>query len=949
MNGKKSIKKAVFILFIIITLGIYGLALLTTDILYVNSNRNDIQNILKTEAERESVILSYRIDSTANNASNVAELFSYAKRYDEISAVNVMYSKLKKDKMLFGMGVWLRPFFKDSSTKYYGPYFYKDNNGSIKRTMDYSTSEYNYFTKDWYYLPFKRGEGKMVYSGVYYDKLMETYFVTGSSLIQINNTASGVVSADISIRELIRYTSMIKVGSRGYAFLMSSSGMLLANKEQKPQINNEVLSILSNTLKKGTRSGVVNLRRAEQLAVVSPVGNTGIELVLMYPKAELYAPLYKNMLIYFCVSLLGGAMFLYIMNAVMRRYINDPLDIIMKKIERIMRGNLIKDDSLEGVIKGNNEFSVLAVTVNSMSQELDSMIRSLSEQNLELKESREEIRKSEERYRLIFEASNEGLWDIDLVNNTRYFSDKWHGLFDRVMPKEDMDNLTKWFEQIHPEDYKDVAGKFKDILNGKVDWLNVEYRISTKEEGYIWLMTRAITLKDAEGKPIRIAGSHTDITAKKLDEERIKHLAYYDSLTGLPNRIHFKELAESHICFKHNECSRFAVFFMDIDSFKLINDTYGHTVGDMVLFEVSQRFKLLLDQRGHLSRFGGDEFILLIEDFVSKDYLDDLSEEIHHAMAEPLYADGHVYYLNMSMGISVYPDDGVTVDELLKNADTALFKAKEEGKGRSVFFCKEMNSSVINKTNIESKLRIALKNKELEMYYQPVVMADDGRVAGFEALIRWFHPDGGSTPPSDFIGIAEESKLIMPVGEFVLKSACSFARMVMESGHKEVFVAVNVSVVQLMEKGYSDFILETIEAAGIPYECIEIEITESRLMESFERCNTNINELRKKGVGISIDDFGTGYSSLNYLKQLPITKIKIDKSFIDDIDEKENISFAELIILMSHTLKLKTVAEGIENQRQLEILRKYECDYIQGYYMGKPMPKDEALKLITEK
>ena len=429
-------------------------------------------------------------------------------------------------------------------------------------------------------------------------------------------------------------------------------------------------------------------------------------------------------------------------------------------------------------------------------------------------------------------------------------------------------------------------------------------------------------------------------------EEELKKLVYFDSLTKLPNRIALTNDIQEHV--KQQESITAALMIIDIDNFKYINDTLGHHFGDEFLIEIAKIFLNLSSQSIRVYRIGGDEFAFLVT--ASMPQIEMAAQEIMNCFHKPIYMDKIKIHTTLSMGIAVYPFAGKTVQQLLKNADIAMYEAKQRGKERYVFFDDVMNYRIIEKTKIENNLQFALDNKEFMLYFQPQYKTSNDKISGFEALIRWKSRELGMVPPNDFIKIAEESQKIVAIGKWVFVNSCDFASKLIKRGYKDIKVSVNISIVQLIQDDFTDFILATIESKNLDFKLIELEITETVLIRSVQEAYTKLETLRSKGVSISLDDFGTGYSSLSYLQNLPITTLKMDRAFVEDITKNtitENL--ASFIISMAHKLNLEVIAEGVETKLQLDTLKKYNCDKVQGYYYSKPVPEEQAFLLLENK
>ena len=429
-----------------------------------------------------------------------------------------------------------------------------------------------------------------------------------------------------------------------------------------------------------------------------------------------------------------------------------------------------------------------------------------------------------------------------------------------------------------------------------------------------------------------------DITERKRAEATIQNMAFYDTLTGLPNRNRFRHHLNDALN-KQEENKMLAVLFLDLDRFKIINDTKGHNTGDIVLQRVADRLEMTVKQEGMVSRQGGDEFIILLED-IDKERAALVAQRILYEFSKPIEVNNQEFFVTPSIGISLYPFDGVDEETLIKNADTAMYQAKERGKNNFRFYSSNLNGNSIRKMELENGLRKALEKNQLALHYQPQVSLATGEIVGIEALVRWNHPDHGFIAPSEFIPLAEETGLIVPIGKWVLWEACKQRKAWENAGFKEFPIAVNVSVRQFEDDHFIEYISTILEEVGLQANHLELEITES-IMQNLENSTIILNQLKELGVLLSMDDFGTGYSSLSYLKHLPIDKIKIDKSFVDDIIYHSNQGMmVKTIIDMGMNLNFIVIAEGIETEEQLSFLKNNACEIGQGYLFSRPVPAD---------
>ena len=430
-------------------------------------------------------------------------------------------------------------------------------------------------------------------------------------------------------------------------------------------------------------------------------------------------------------------------------------------------------------------------------------------------------------------------------------------------------------------------------------------------------------------------------------QEKLRQNAYHDSLTGLPNRLSLFENMEEIIKSKKDELC--ALLYVDSDNFKFINDTLGHTYGDKLIVKIGKRLSSILKKNQKFYRLGGDEFIICFTGPNSISDVEKFAEKIIQSFARPFNIGESTLYVTVSVGIAIYPDHGTDTEELLRHADLAMYRAKATGKNRYYIYNKDLQTEFENRMKIEKNLRGAIANNEFFLYYQPQMDILEGKITGFEALLRWKNPEMGLVPPLDFIGIAEETHLIIPIGQWVLKNACMFLKKLNDMGYQDMMVAVNVSILQLLQEDFVEMVLWTIEESGLRPDQVELEITESILVQSYQTIRDRLLQLKEAGVKIALDDFGKGYSSLSSLRQLPINTLKIDKSFVDSISTgRIGESFIDTIVMMGRKMGLVVLAEGVEKKEQMEYLIKRKCHRAQGYYISKPMPEDQAILLCKD-
>lgn len=509
-----------------------------------------------------------------------------------------------------------------------------------------------------------------------------------------------------------------------------------------------------------------------------------------------------------------------------------------------------------------------------------------------------------------------------------------------MLEADSLEEVQKYtlIDYILPEWQAAFIALHKQVMNGENALL--EFEVQGLKGTRRWLETHATPLRDNDGNVTMLLGITRDTTERKHQEERIRYLANFDHLTGLPNRTQLDNRIKDLLSFSKRNNTHFVVIFLDLDRFKEINDSLGHSVGDTLLIESSTRLISLLREEDTVARLGGDEFIILLPN-TQVEGAAQVAQKLLDAFKTSFHIENHELSISISIGISLYPNDGTDFETLYKNADTAMYRAKRSGRDTFYFFTDEMQRFSIRNLELGNALRHALNRNELHLHYQPQFSALDGTIIGAEALLRWTHPDFGVVSPTEFIPIAEENGTILSIGEWVLRTAVHQAKTWMDQGYPPIIMAVNLSAVQFRSSNLPLRISTILQEVGLPAEYLELELTESMAMHDPQRAINVMNDLNERGVRMSIDDFGTGYSSLNYLKKFNIYKLKIDQSFIRDIDiDPEDKAIVAAIIIMAKSLGLQTIAEGVETIEQLEYLREQGCGEIQGYYFSKPLPKE---------
>lgn len=546
------------------------------------------------------------------------------------------------------------------------------------------------------------------------------------------------------------------------------------------------------------------------------------------------------------------------------------------------------------------------------------------------------VSEAEENYRTIFENSVIGIFRATpegrplIVNRALA---QIHGYDTAEELFTDVSNAgTQLF--VHPDD---MVSLVVGAAAGRITQ-GAEVEVYTKSRARRWIKVNCQVVYDSGGKLKYVDGTTEDITDRKLAEKRVETLAYYDSLTGLPNRSLLYDRVTQALAQARRTKKKVAVLFLDLDRFKFINDSLGHSVGDLLLKEVAGRLTDCVRSKDTVARNGGDEFVVLIEDLSEPQEVEDVADRILEELSSTFLIAGHSLQVSCSIGISLSPENGSDRETLIRYADQAMYAAKENGRNTYRFFNADLNADIERRTSTENDLRSALKRGEFFLTYQPQMVIETGELAGFEVLLRWQHPDKGLVPPDLFIGIAESTGLILPIGEWVLRTACAQAKRWLDMRLLRTPIAVNISAVQFRQNNFCDLIVRILKETGLPPELLELELTESLLLSNKDSMLSVLQQLRQLGVGLAIDDFGTGYSSLSYLKQFHVQKLKIDRSFIKDITtDAEDAAITAAIIDMGKNLNLRVIAEGVEHDGQLEFLRGHRCDEIQGYIFSKPL------------
>lgn len=557
------------------------------------------------------------------------------------------------------------------------------------------------------------------------------------------------------------------------------------------------------------------------------------------------------------------------------------------------------------------------------------------------------LKKAESRYRSIFENAIEGIFQSTLDGQYLVANPALASIYGYESSAALISALNNIQHQLYvlptrrDEFVKEITTK------GKVH--NFQSQIYRKDKSIIWISENARLVYDKDNQPIYYEGTVEDITELKNHAVEIEYQATHDNLTGLPNRYILNDRLQQSINFASRYNTKLAIVFVDLDQFKLINDSMGHSVGDQLLVSVSKRISNNVRDIDTVVRLGGDEFVILIPNVQTRQDIElSLGRLLNH-MSAPLNINDFNFSITCSMGISVYPDDGKDPDTLLKNADSAMFKAKHTGRNNFQFFTPELNEKLTDRFNLEYKLRRAIEHKEFVLHYQPKFNLSTGQISGAEALIRWQPSDYETIYPLTFIQVAEETGLIVKIGQWVLNTACKKAKQLQQITGKTIPIAINVSPKQFRQPNFVEIVQDALILSGLKPELLELEITENIMIEDTPKFIETLQQLKEIGVKLSLDDFGTGYSSLSYLKDFPIDQLKVDRAFVHAIEEDaNNMAILKAIIILGQSLGLRVVAEGVETEFQFDFVKSVGCDEVQGYYFSKPLPEVHFDRLIEE-
>lgn len=736
------------------------------------------------------------------------------------------------------------------------------------------------------------------------------------------------------------------LGDSGYAFLMTKQGVMLIHPwikghvaEYLPQGDREVFTDMILN-----RNGQVSYKWREpetgeytkKIMVFREIPELGWIVGSTGYLDQVYAPLYRIQM--FLVA--SGILTLLIILP-LAYYLGRSFSSPISKLADNMSHADKEDLSIRADVDGYGEVAELATHFNQYMERL-------GEYRNELHNEIDERRRAEQQLQLfamVFENALEGITITDSEGNIVAVNPS----FTAITGFEAEDVLGKNPRVLKSDRHEEsFYRQMWESLYVKGSWHGEIWNRRKSGESYPEILSIS-AVKDQDGTVSNYVAVFHDISDMKLKDKQIEHQAYHDALTGLPNRALAHDRLSVAITHAKRDGSSVVVLFMDLDNFKKINDSLGHSLGDMLLKKVGSRLKRFFSDADTIARLGGDEFLIIIEGVGQEREVANLAERALAVFDAPYLIRGEELHVTPSIGVTMYPDDGSDAETLIKNADMAMYQSKAKGKNAYFLFTQEVNLRISKRLRLENDMRQALKNREFTVYFQPKVNLFNGVVVGMEALVRWHKPDGTVVSPADFIPLAEETGLIVPLGEYVLDASCKAMQLFEGIGCKDISIAVNLSPIQFNQGDLVEMITEKLEMNGISPSKIELEITESTLMTDVDKSIAKLNVLVDMGMSISIDDFGTGHSSLYYLKNFPIDRLKIDRSFIRDITtDASDAQIVETIILMAGNLGIGVVAEGAETKEQIDMLQSFNCELVQGFYYSPPLPLEDVIVYLRK-
>jgi diguanylate cyclase (GGDEF)-like protein/PAS domain S-box-containing protein len=807
--------------------------------------------------------------------------------------------------------------------------------------------DYDPRERDWYKNALK-DKASLVWQQPYTDVGTNELVITASHYFETaSGNQAGVIGVDLQLTDINTMLRNTRIGESGYVFIGSEESEKIIASPLPNENGFDLKAIYGKGVVDFMHGMDSTYEDASHIYIKRDASISDLVLFAAIAKADL-----QSLLMRLVLSIAFYAAMVFIISTIfvhkLAQYITKPILKLCGVMERVGEG----DYYVQYDIESKDEVGTLVTGFNDMLrnikekneemtalyEELYASEEALQSQYDELYKNREMIRYNEERYRLVFDITKEGLWEIDADHRVQYITHTWYSRFGIDPTRGSLDD---WLRLVHPDDRRGVHERLlQSLLDQTVEYRD-EYRVMDTDASYRWIEAVGKARFNADGTYEGLLGSHMDSTKRKNYENRILEMAYIDSLTQLYNRTYIAEKLQDLLY----QWQSGMFIFIDLDRFKHINDTYGHAAGDQVLIKLAERLRFA--ETRLLARFSGDEFLLVLPMVAHETELKSLLTEILLLINQPIYFENKTYRTTASIGVSVFPKDSMQVEELIRRCDIGMYFSKKQNGNTYSVYDAEVEDQALKEIQIESSLKYAVENDELYLRFQPIVDIKRNRLFGFEALLRWRSPLLGEVYPDTFIPIAEKTGLINEIGLYVLKEACRAIHKLSTAHQTPYHIAVNISVIQLMDDRFVHNVLAIIEESGYKRDLIEIEITESVMLESSEEILAKLYYLKSKGVKISLDDFGTGYSSINNLLKLPLSYLKIDKQVVRDSVENDPVfSLLESVVTFAHKMNIAVIAEGIETQGDLNKVEALDTDYAQGYFFGKPLLLEELDALI---
>lgn len=801
--------------------------------------------------------------------------------------------------------------------------------------------------RSWYQIAHEN-PGMIQWTDPYMDMGTSSLVITGSKKIEIENSDYvGVIGVDLLLSDIIDMISGVQIGKTGDLLLCNTNDQVIASK----------LGTKHNVHLSSYQPALLNLKDKDQykdkdytyFKRVMPTYR--YYFIARIPNKELNA---LSTRIFYMILLIGLACvtLVFAIAHYFSRAITSPLMALLKTMKETEQGRYdvvceaTSNDEVGMIITG---FNNAIVSINSKHEEMSTLYEALyaSEEALkdqyeELYTNRELIKDSESRYKDIFEASKEGLWILEKDKHMHYISKEWYNVFNLDLNNTSLD---QWQQLMHPDDVQMVNDAFEHHVKHRTNQYKTQFRVMDRTGQYRWVESVGKAKYDESDEWLRIAGSHIDITNRKMNEQKIKDLAFKDALTGVGNRVTLKEYLEHEMEFGHAG----ALLYIDVDNFKYINDTFGHVTGDIILKEMAYRLRRTVSNDEQIARISGDEFVVVINGVTDKDRIVDHINRLLSALYEDIMVDENAIRIRVSMGVTVYPQDAHDLTTLLRYADLAMYSAKEQVDTDYYFYDDTIQADLLERMQLENYLRSAIDYDELFLVYQPIISQPNQEIIGFESLIRWQHPNLNLISPARFIPIAEKTGMINAIGLFVLETGLRFMKRLNAKLLTQFSLSVNLSVIQLKHAQFITDVINLIDKYDYPTDLLSLEITESLELENDPDILGKLSTLRSYGIGISLDDFGSGYSSINNLLTLPISVLKLDKGLVTDAAKDKHVSaLVASVISYSHQSKIAVIAEGVEESQERDALNELGVDAIQGYYYSKPIDQRDVQTFVEK-